>query len=206
VTKEATFLGRLGELSTPLIADAQGGGILPSSIQSQYELKELMAGPAYTLELEEGDNLGLHVAIVRAMPGSVIVARVRGEGPYGIWGAIAATAAKERGVVGFVTNGCVRDSADLDSIGVPTFAGGKGLRKTRKEDEGHHEIAIELDGVVIDPGDWVIGDNDGVVTVPRANLRSVIGEALQLLEQERAIFEGLRAGKTTLDLLNLPRT
>jgi 4-hydroxy-4-methyl-2-oxoglutarate aldolase len=202
---EASFLRQLEALSTPLLGDAQGGGILPSSIQSQYEMKQLMAGPAYTVELDEGDNLGVHVAIAKAAPGSVIVAKVRGDAPYGIWGAIAATAAKERGIVGFVTNGCVRDSAELGSIGLPTFACGKGLRKTLKEGEGEHEITVDFDGVTVDPGDWVLGDNDGAVVVPRAQLESVIDEALRLLEQERVIFEGLRSGKTTLDLLNLPR-
>jgi 4-hydroxy-4-methyl-2-oxoglutarate aldolase len=205
VTEVAALFQQLGALSTPLLGDAQGGGILPSSIQSQYELGQLMAGPAYTIELDEGDNLGVHVAIVKAAPGSVIVAKVRGDEPYGIWGAIAATAAKERGIAGFVTNGCVRDSAEFRSIGLPTFAGGKGLRKTRKEDEGRHEISVHFDGVTVEPGDWVLGDNDGVVVVPQARLRSVVDEALRLLEQERAIFEGLRSGKTTLDLLDLPQ-
>jgi len=157
-------------------------------------------GPAFTVQGAPGDNLALHHAVAEAAPGDVIVLAVGGEHDRAHCGAILATAARRRGVAGVVLDGAVRDRGDLEQVGLPVFHRGVSPLKPGKDGPARLRVAVEIDGVRIEPGDLVAADADGVVVVPRAEADDLLARASLLEEREREVLGQLEAGKTTREI------
>jgi len=162
-----------------------------------------VCGPAMTVECPSGDNLMLHQAVTLAEPGHVIVAAVGAELRAGAWGEILTVAAQARGVAGLVIDGAVRDIGAIEELGFPIFSRGLAIGSCTKERAGWVNRPIDLGGVCVRPGDLIFGDADGVVVIAEERVEAVCTEAFKRRERERAIIEGLRQGKTTLELLGL---
>ena len=196
-------LDALQAWSSALLADAMDAqGILPTDVLPQLSSTEL-TGVAYTVELPAGDNLGLHVAVTRAERGSVIVAKLTTESEFGLWGAVLGTAAAAAGIAGLVTNGWVRDRDELAVLGLPVFARGASIRKTTKNTVGRHQVPVAFGDVWIMPGDFVRGDSDGVVVIPRSRVTEVLEAARVIQQKEEHLIQGINDGKTTIQLLGL---
>jgi 4-hydroxy-4-methyl-2-oxoglutarate aldolase len=194
---------RLAGLSVATIADALGGrGVVGAEIWPQV-LVSTVVGPAYPVELPPGDNLGIHVALAQAPEGSVIVATTDSSVPVALWGEVASTAARRRNLAGFVTDGFVRDRSALVELRFPVFARGACARKAEKRDPGRQDVELVLGGVPVAPGDFICGDEDGLVVVPAAEAEIVTRHAERLRVAEALILEGIRRGRTTLELLQL---
>jgi 4-hydroxy-4-methyl-2-oxoglutarate aldolase len=105
-----------------------------------------------------------------------------------------------------VINGCVRDVARLTEVGIPVFARGSAIRGTVKHSDGMGAINADLavGEIVVHADDWVIGDEDGVVVIPRSDLASVVAAGKSRIEKEADLIRQLRNGKRTLDLYDLP--
>ena len=193
----------LAALPVATICDAgAAAGLLPAWIRQQT-LGVRCGGPALPVACEPEDNLAIHQALAAAEPGCVIVAAVReGGAARGLWGEIASAAATKRRVSGFVTDGYVRDRDELPSYGVGVFARGPSALKADKREPGRFG-AVAIGGVTVRDGDVVVGDADGVVVVPAADVERVAAKAARLLEAERRIRAGISAGRTTLDLMDL---
>jgi 4-hydroxy-4-methyl-2-oxoglutarate aldolase len=161
-----------------------------------------VAGPAYTVRGSGGDNLALHRAVVAAPPGHVLVADVEGTA-HGHWGEILAVAAQQRGILGLVMDGGVRDRDRLRALDFPVFSRHDCIRGTRKDVAGELGVTIQLGGVPVRTGDLVVGDTDGVVVVPAERVPAVLEEADRRVDHEREILAALRDGRTTLDLYEL---
>ena len=153
-------------------------GVLPP------EIKPVVAGfkvcgPAVTVQSPGGDNLWLHRALYAARPGDVLVIHVSGKYAHGYWGEVMSTAAKARGLAGRVIDGCVRDVTLLQQIGFPVFARGLCIRGTGKDftAPGRINAPTLFDDVTINAGDLVVGDADGVVCIPRAQIPAVLEAA-----------------------------
>ncbi|MEZ5847509.1 MAG: RraA family protein [Geminicoccaceae bacterium] len=153
-----------------------------------------MAGVALTVKSRPGDNLMLHKAIDMAVPGDVIVADAGGDLTNALIGELMLAYAVKKGVVGFVINGAIRDVDAFRETNLPTFAAGVTHRGPYKDGPGEINVPIALDGMVIEPGDIVIGDADGVLVVPIDVAEDVLKktQAKQDAEtrQMRAIAEG----------------
>lgn len=153
-----------------------------------------MAGAALTVRARPGDNLMLHKAIDMAGPGDVIVVDAGGEVTNALIGEMMLSYAVKRGVAGFVINGAVRDAAAIAEMTLPVFAAGVTHRGPYKDGPGEINVAISLDGMVIEPGDIMLGDMDGVLCVPIDGAETILGKARAKLEAEtrqmRAIAEG----------------
>ncbi|MDE1858100.1 MAG: 4-carboxy-4-hydroxy-2-oxoadipate aldolase/oxaloacetate decarboxylase [Thaumarchaeota archaeon] len=131
-----------------------------------------LVGPAVTVDCSPGDNLTIHIAVAFAKPGDVLV--VNGHGiPAGMWGSQMAFQAVHRGIKGIIVDGAVRDSKDLRRMKFPTFAKMISSQGTVKKSVGSVNVAIQCGGVVVKPGDVVVGDDDGVVVVPRHDLQGL---------------------------------
>ena len=117
-----------------------------------------------------GDNLGIHVAVARAPAGSVIVADMGGAPDFGYWGEVLTTGAQARGLVGLVIDGGVRDCDALAAHAFPVFSTGIALTGATKEQPGFVDRPVMVGDVAVEPGDWVVGDVDGVVVLPGATL------------------------------------
>ena len=178
------------------------GGALDPAIQP-LDPERGLVGPAYTVETEAGDNLALHRAVARAPEGSVLVVDAKGCRDVATAGDLLALAAKERGVAGMIVDGAVRDRAAVVAMGFPMFARGIAVAGPVKKSPGAIGSAVECGGIEVLPGDLVVGDADGVVVVSRDDWRAVMERAEIRAAFERDVRDGLRAGKTTLELFGL---
>jgi 4-hydroxy-4-methyl-2-oxoglutarate aldolase len=161
-----------------------------------------IAGPAYCVVCEKGDNLALHRAVAKASPGDILVVAGH-QATYGYLGDILAEAALARGIAGVIVDGFVRDSGELRSLNFPVWARGLAIRGATKTAPGDIEIAIDCGGVRIAPGDLVIADDDGIAAVRASDLEAMMLAMRKRLDQENEIREKLRQGALTLDLLDL---
>jgi len=162
-----------------------------------------VAGPAVPVRCTPGDNLGIHVAVTRAAPGSVLVADMGGEHELGYWGEVLTVAARAAGIAGLVIDGCVRDVDALASHGFPVFSTGIALTGATKFRPGSVGAPVEVGDVLVEVGDWIVADVDGVVVVPGAALDDVLAAATARTAKEAGLFTELRAGRTTVELLDL---
>ncbi|MCB0028128.1 MAG: hypothetical protein KDE28_09495, partial [Anaerolineales bacterium] len=121
----------------------------------------------------------------------------------GYWGEVMAVSAVARGLNGLVIDGCVRDADPIEELGFPVFARGLCMRGTVKGGLGELNTPIVIGDVVIQPGDIVVGDRDGVVIVPQGRVAEAIAKSRQREAHEAELMAQLRAGKTTVELLSL---
>ena len=162
-----------------------------------------VAAPAYPVTLPPADNLAIHAAVVRAPAGSVLVVDASSEPERGYWGEVLTTAAESRGLAGLVIDGGVRDVVALQAHAFPVFSALIALRGAVKVQGGSVGLPATVGDVVVSVGDWVVADADGVTVVPGASLEVVVAAGRARAEKEAHMFEDLRAGKTTIELLGL---
>jgi 4-hydroxy-4-methyl-2-oxoglutarate aldolase len=162
-----------------------------------------LAGPARTVRCAPGDNLAVHVAVANASPGSVLVVAIEGDPHRGYWGEMLTTAAEARHVAGLVIEGGVRDVAALKAHGFPVFSTAIALPGASKIGPGAVGGVVHVGEVDVAPGDWVVGDVDGVTVIPAHQLDDVVAAGRARAEKETGLFRDLRDGRTTVDLLGL---
>jgi 4-hydroxy-4-methyl-2-oxoglutarate aldolase len=135
-----------------------------------------IAGPAFTVRTAHHDNLMLHAAIYRAEPGDVIVVEA-GDDEMAVAGGNVCAVAQRRGVAGFVIDGVIRDMAEARANGFPLFARGLSPIPGGKEGPGEINGPVRCGGIVVNPGDVIVGDEEGVVAVPRARAADLLAKA-----------------------------
>jgi 4-hydroxy-4-methyl-2-oxoglutarate aldolase len=161
-----------------------------------------LAGPAFTVRGAGGDNLALHRAVAAAPSHHVLVADLDGAA-YGHWGEVLAVAAQQRGILGLVIDGGVRDRQELQALNFSVFSRRDSVRGTGKQAPGQLNVPIVVGGVQVSTGDLVVGDVDGVVVLPSERVAAILDEADRRVAHEHDILNALRAGHTTLDLYQL---
>jgi 4-hydroxy-4-methyl-2-oxoglutarate aldolase len=182
-----------------------GALILPSRLRPAWAGAEL-AAPAFPVRCTPGDNLAIHVGVARAPAGSALVVDVGGVAGRGYWGEVLTTGAEARGLAGLVIDGGVRDVAALEAHAFPVFCSMVALPGATKRERGSVGLPVSVAGVPVRLGDWVVGDVDGVVIVPGAELGGVLGAGRARSQNEEGYFEALRTGATTVELLGLDTT
>jgi len=156
-----------------------------------------MIGQAVTVRTYPGDWAKTVEAIDRAEKGNIIVIDSGGVGPA-VWGELATHSAIQKKLGGVVVNGAVRDSSEIKKLKFPTFA--KLVMPNAGEPKGFGEIGIPLNisGITINNGDWIIGDSDGLIVMPRREAKEMANHAMDWLEKENRIREEISQGKTSL--------
>ena len=162
-----------------------------------------VAAPAFTALCGVDDNLAIHVAVAEAPAGSIIVAEVPGSAELGCWGEVLTTGAQARGLVGLVIEGGVRDVAALEALAFPVFAAMIALPGASKIEAGEIGGSITVGDAQVEAGDWIVGDIDGVVVIPKDDLGAVVAAGQARAEAEDLLFASLRSGSTTVELLGL---
>lgn len=174
-------------------------GALPSIIKPLDDSFSLV-GPAVTVELRPGDNLILHKAIYEAKKGDILVVDAKGFTEAGIWGEVMSIAAIEKGISGLVVYGSVRDKKDIVSLGFPVFSSGVCIKGTTKIAPGFINKPIYISDVMIEPGDIVRGDCNGVVVIKYGDIGGVISKAEEIVEKEKKVIKKIKEGLSTLDI------
>lgn len=153
-----------------------------------------MVGTAVTVKVRSGDNLMLHKALELIKPGDVLVVDTQGGYGYAVAGELMVRCMKELGLSGMVVDGTVRDLEECEKIGMPIFARGTVCGAGDKAGPGEINFPIACGGVVVMPGDLVVGDIDGVVVVPKDDVHDVFMAADKKLASERKRHEEISKG------------
>ena len=199
-------LHALRQLGAATIYEAQGAkGALDSGIKPIAPGMRL-AGPALTVDTRPADNLMLHYAMLKAQPGDVLVVDAKGFLEAGVWGDVFTEQAQRIGLAGLVIHGAVRDAAAMTEAGFPVFSRGLSIKGTGKHQPGCLNVTVTIGDVSIDPGDIIVGDQDGVVVVRRHEVDAVLLKSRQREEKEARFRQQIRDGATTVDLLGLEET
>jgi RraA family protein len=156
-----------------------------------------MAGVALTVKTRPGDNLMIHKALDLAEPGDVIVVDGGGDLTNALVGELMVTYAVSRVVAGFVINGAIRDSDMISAGSFPVFAAGVTHRGPYKDGPGEINVPVAIDGMVIHPGDLIVGDGDGVLCIPYDHVDEILSAAKKKSAAEAVTIEQIAA--RTLD-------
>ena len=154
-----------------------------------------MAGPALTVRTRPGDNLMLHKAIDMAQIGDVIVCDAGGDLTNSMMGELMLAHAVKRGVGGFVIDGAVRDAEAFQRVNLPVFAAGISHRGPYKDGPGEINVSVAINGMVIEPGDLVIGDFDGVLAIPFHSVNSILSKTEEKQAAELEEIQKIKAGE-----------
>ena len=191
---------QLATFSTATLHEALGKiGNLPSAIKPIVP-GMVVCGPAYTVQTMPLDNKILHRAYAFAQPGDVLVAHCSDYYEAGYWGDLMSLGARTKGIAGLVIDACVRDADDIETMSFPVFSRGLCIRGTSSFENGKLNEPIVIGGVIIHPGDIIVGDRDGVVVVPQGRIEEAIIKAQAREVREESIRKQLQQGKTSIQI------
>lgn len=194
------LIQQLSKFSAATLCEALGNkGYLPSAIKP-IAANMKVCGPAYTVQTMPRDNVLLHRAYAYAQAGDVLIANCSGFYEAGYWGDLMSLGAKTKGINGLVIDACVRDADDIEAMGFPVFSRGLCIRGTSNHGDGILNEPIIIGEVLINPGDIVVGDRDGVVVVPKNKIEEAIEKAIAREAKEERTRAELRKGKVSIDI------
>ncbi|WNS76433.1 RraA family protein [Bacillus sp. DTU_2020_1000418_1_SI_GHA_SEK_038] len=187
----------LGAISTTIIADAMGTFNAMIGVAHFNNPDVQMVGQALTVKTIPRDNLMFHKAIDIASPGDVIVVEAGGDMSRALLGDMMCMIGQKKCISGYVVDGAIRDAEGIRQMGFPVFAKGVNPGGPFKEGPGQINVCITCAGVSVNPGDVIVGDNDGVVVVPYQQAAEVLERAKAIYAHEQEMLNQIEAG--TLD-------
>lgn len=150
---------------------------------------ESILGTAFTVKVAQGDNLMFHKSMDLAKEGDVIIIDSMGTKNRAILGEIMATYCKKRGIAGIVVDGPIRDIEDISKMDMPVYAGGSTPNGPYKNGPGEIGTTISVGGQVVNPGDIIVGDKDGIIVIKKEDAEELLEKSLATLEKEKKIFD-----------------
>ena len=162
-----------------------------------------VAGRARTARIKPGQNGAIHRAVHKADVGDILVVDGGASERFGPFGDLLADGCLAKGIVGAVFDCTVRDSADIATLGFQVFCRGFHPESTAKTERGETDVTVVLGGIEISPGDIVVGDNDGVVVIPKSAANEVLAKVATIAAREESVRARIHAGETTLEIFEL---
>ena len=193
--------GRLLALRPALLSDALGKAGAMDHDMRCWSRQCRMAGPATTLRVHTADVLMVGKAISLCPKGNVLVIDGQGELNTALWGGITTICARLKGVQGVVIDGALRDVAEIRRETLPVFARAAVPNAGGAEYRGEVDVPVQCGGAVVNPGDWVTSDEDGLVVVPAARAEEVAERAEKLRQVEAQIYTRVRKGEDLAAML-----
>jgi RraA family protein len=195
----AALVAAAAKFQASILADVAGRrGTLGGGIQALSRTMKL-AGPAFTVEVRPGDNLMIHAALQLAQPGDVIVVDGKGDLTCALTGALMAAHAQKAGIAGFIMYGAVRDTDECARGSFPIFAAGANPNGPIKASGGRINWPISVAGTVVNPGDLIVGDADGVVVLPRELAAGIVAGAQAKVDAEDKRMAAIGRGELAQD-------
>lgn len=199
----AAAIERLRGVSPAWIGDAQATtNVMDPGINPVWD-GAAVVGPAFTAKCYANGIVTVHKALLEAPPGSVVVVDGAGDSTGALFGEMMATQARANGVAGVVVDGAVRDRDALRGLAFPVFARAVTPRVGSNRRVGATQEDVVCGGVVVRPGDLIVGGTDGVAVVPRARLAEVLGAVDAVAKKEAEMRARMQRGETLADILGL---
>ena len=198
---EVKLVQKFNNISTATVHEVLGKrGAMDSGIKPLASNMEV-CGVALTVKCPIGDNLTIHAAISIAKQGDVLVVDAGKYKEAGAWGEITTVAALNKGIRGLVIDGGVRDVEAICEHNFPVFTRSISVRGTVKKTLGDINGEVICGGILVHPGDIVLGDRDGVVVIPKGKVEEVYEKGVEKEKKEREVIERIKRGELTIDIL-----
>lgn len=163
-----------------------------------------IAGQAATVYTYPGDGLFLHMGVRTARPGQILVMANNGNSPSTMFAELVALASLKNGVAGVIVDGSIRDVDALRDMNFPIWFASVYAGHTEKRGPGAVNVPIVCGGVLVNPGDVIVADGDGVICIPRADVARAIAGAKKRADNEVDIRRRIAEGETLFDIIGLP--
>jgi regulator of RNase E activity RraA len=189
-----SLLREFADIPTAIISDSANRLLASGTSMRPMHRRGRLVGSALTVRTRPGDNLFVHKALDMAEPGDVVVVDAGGDLTNAIIGELMSAYAQSRGIAGFVIDGAIRDLETIATEDFPIYATGVTHRGPYKEGPGEINVTIRVGGLVVSPGDVIIGDSDGVTSVSQSSAVAVLEVARARMRNEAEARLAIAAG------------